>query len=140
MQFMERCLRTDAENLKVAMLEETYGELLLPEDAYPIIETLSALYQVVEGTMGHGLDENYSKLIKSYTDNLRALPNHMSNVYGVKMSITWKEHIVCAHLEEWLDIHKTGLALYSEQAGESIHHKYKVRTWRHFKVPPGHAK
>ena len=31
-----------------------------------------------------------------------------------------------AHLEDWLDAHKEGLAKYSEQAGEAIHHSFKV--------------
>ena len=30
-----------------------------------------------------------------------------------------------------------GLCLYSEQAGESIHHWFKVRAWDHYKVPEG---
>ena len=71
---------------------------------------------------------------------VQVLPAHMKEVCGVKVSYTWKEHILTCHLEEWLDMNKQGLAKFSEQAGEAVNHSFKVRVWQHFKVPPGHAR
>ena len=64
----------------------------------------------------------------------------MKEVYKVKVTFTWKEHILTSHLEEWLDQNQTGLAKFSEQAGEAVHHSFKVRVWQHYKVPPGSAR
>jgi hypothetical protein len=64
----------------------------------------------------------------------------MMTACGAKFSFTWKEHIVACHLEPWLDEHGEGLAKYSEQASESIHHWFKVRAWAHYKVPVGHKR
>ena len=101
---------------------------------------MAALFSVVKGTMGHGLDPNYKELITTYITRLEALPAHMLATCGQKVSFTWKEHILACHLEKRLDDHQEGLAKYSEQAGESIHHSFKVRVWQHYKVPPGHAR
>ena len=48
-----------------------------------------------------------------------------------------QEHILSAHLEDWLDAHNEGLGRYAEQASESVHHSIIYRVWQHYKVPPG---
>ena len=66
----------------------------------------------------------------------------MLKTCGAKVNFTWKEHILtgdpwtitvlnlircfAVHLKEWLDQNQEGLAKYSEQAGEAIHHSFKV--------------
>ena len=70
----------------------------------------------------------------------QVLPAHMKAHFQVKVSFTWKENILTCHLEEWLNENQQGLAKFSEQAGEAVHHSFKVRSWQHFKVPPGHAR
>ena len=49
----------------------------------------------------------------------------MQTVLGHKLTITWKLHMVCTHLEPLLTQLGRGLAIYAEQAGEVIHYKYK---------------
>lgn len=56
------------------------------------------------------------------------------------MCISLQEHILSAHLEDWLDEHQEGLGKYAEQAGESVHHTFQFRVWQHFKVPSGSPK
>jgi hypothetical protein len=51
-----------------------------------------------------------------------------------------QEHILAAHLEDWLDVHQEGLGRYAEQAGETVHHSYNYRVWQHYKVPPGNKR
>ena len=41
------------------------------------------------------------------------------------LTITWKLHMVCSHLESLLDRLGTGLAIVCEQAGEAVHCKFK---------------
>ncbi len=139
MQFL-----SSIDKLKTARLAgldaEADSEPLLPVAAQPILNTMAALIAVVKGTMGHGLDPTYKELIANYTARLEALPAHMLVTCGQQVAFTWKEHILTCHLEEWLDTHQEGLAKYSEQASESIHHTFKVRVWQHYKVPPGHAR
>ena len=48
----------------------------------------------------------------------------MQTVLGHKLTITWKLHIVCAHLEPLLTQLGRGLAIYAEQAGEAVHYNY----------------
>ena len=43
----------------------------------------------------------------------------------MKMTITWKLHMVCAHLEPQVTKLNTGLAVVCEQAGEAVHCKFK---------------
>ena len=114
------------------------GELLAPPTAGPILDTLSALLTVVQGTMSYQLDPLYREYIASYRTHLTALPAHMMAVCNLKTSLTWKEHILCVHLEPWLDANQRGLAPYSEQASESIHKMHEKTSWGHYKVPQGH--
>ena len=59
---------------------------------------------------------------------------------AVGLLITLQEHIISAHLEDWLDDHQEGLGKYAEQAAESVHHTFNIRVWQHFKVPAGSKK
>ena len=43
----------------------------------------------------------------------------------MKLTIPWKLHMVCAHLEPLLTRLGQGLAIFCEQAGETIHCKLK---------------
>ena len=44
---------------------------------------------------------------------------------GIKVTITWKVHILVAHVKDYLKMTGEGLAHFSEQTGESSHHKVK---------------
>ena len=43
----------------------------------------------------------------------------------MKLTIPWKLHMVCAHLEPLLTQLGQGLAIFCEQAGEAVHCKLK---------------
>ena len=47
--------------------------------------------------------------------------------------VSFKVHLVCEHLEDYLEELGSGLALYSEQAGESLHADFR-KTWLHYLV------
>ena len=52
-------------------------------------------------------------------------PVSFQNILKVKLTITWKLHMVCCHLEPLLTKLGRGLGLFCEQAGEAVHHKMK---------------
>ena len=131
------------EKLREAKMEvpegtEDEGEPLVPPSGGPILDTLSSLLKVVQGTMSHQLDPSYKEYIASYKTHLLSLPGHMMAACGMKTQLTWKEHVVICHLEQWLDANKRGLAPYSEQASESIHKMHEKLSWGNYKVPVGH--
>ena len=47
------------------------------------------------------------------------------NVLKLKLTITWKLHMLSAHLEPLPTRLGRGLGIYCEQAGEAVHHKMK---------------
>ena len=49
----------------------------------------------------------------------------LQGVLKIKMTIPWKLHMVCAHLETQLIRLGWGLAIFCEQAGEAVHAKFK---------------
>ena len=55
----------------------------------------------------------------------RGLKLRFQRVLGVRLTITWKLHMVCAHLEPQLTKLGTGMAVVCEQAGEAVHCKFK---------------
>ena len=70
----------------------------------------------------------------SYKTHLLSLRAHMQTVCGQNVMYSWKEHLLMVHLQPWLDVNQRGLALYSEQASESIHkmHKHKDKFFKGF--------
>lgn len=78
---------------------------------------------MVAGCFGKSLCDDYSVKIKEFT----------GSYLDCQISITSKAHIVMAHLEPFLDKHKTGLAVWSEQAFESVHSKFR-KVWEKYKV------
>ena len=53
------------------------------------------------------------------------------------INITPKVHVVFAHVGEFCSRKNAGLAKYSEQASESVHHDFKV-TWERYKYNMSH--
>ena len=58
--------------------------------------------------------------------------------FNTKLSITWRVHIVMAHVAPFVQLHNCGLARYAEQVGEAIHAKFKP-TWARYKRSEGHS-
>ena len=64
---------------------------------------------------------------------------HLQRVLKLTLTITWKLHMVCVHLEPLLTKLGTGLAIVCEQAGEAVHCKYK-RTKSRYQLNQHHTK
>ena len=59
------------------------------------------------------------------------------NIPGVKLTVSWKNHILCIHLPQFLEKVQCGMAKYSEQEGESAHASMK-RTMARFTINECH--
>ena len=72
----------------------------------------------------------------------KGLKLYSRGVLRVRLTITWKLHMVCAHLEPQLTKLGTGMAVVCEQAGEAVHCKYKPTKARYKrnKYHSGHDK
>ena len=89
----------------------------------PIIETMKAFNEVVEGCFGKELVDGYKEKISKFKECYKSLD----------LSITPKVHIVFQHIEEFLSMKSTsqerkGLGYWSEQAFEAMHHDVKVES------------
>ena len=78
---------------------------------------------MVTGCFGKTLCSDYGTKIASFT----------AAYLDCDISITSKAHIIMAHLKPFLDKHQTGLALWSEQAFEAVHSKFR-KVWEKYKV------
>ena len=68
---------------------------------------------------------------------------HVSHVLfeGEKFSISWKLHILCVHIPQFLAKRDHGLAVYAEQTGEAAHAHMKpiLRRWKVREEKPSHG-
>ena len=87
------------------------------------IDVLKALDNLVAGCFGKTLCTDYAQRIKVFAESYDEC----------KISITSKVHAIKVHLDLFLDKHKVGLALFSEQAFEAIHSKF-LEIWAKYKI------
>ena len=77
----------------------------------------------------------YKERILDFIDSVKKLQEHFREVLNMKsITIPWKLHIVCIHLEENLTRMGQGLEIVCEQAGEAVHHKVKKTKARYIIV------
>ena len=99
-------------------------EAMTPNSAvHRYVNTLNAFNDVVSACYGDDLQLDYANKIKVFSGEYRKL--------GI--NITPKIHAVMFHIEEFCTLTGRGLAPWSEQTSESIHHDFKP-TWDNFKV------
>ena len=96
-----------------------------PFNTKPCTEALSAFRSVVTSTFSHSLHPDYKEHIRHFTKKYQELQEYSETWYNIKLSITWKVHIISVHLEEFLSRKAVGLARYAEQASEAAHCKIK---------------
>ena len=60
---------------------------------------------------------------------------------GERFGISWKLHILCVHVPQFLDDKDHGMAIYAEQAGEAAHAHMKpvLRRWKVKEDNPTHG-
>lgn len=117
------------------------GELL-PDTAAPtaiaIIDLLTKFDKVVSGCFGYELASNYALLLDQFTTSVWELRYVCETNLGIKLSVTWKLHMIVSHIKPDLDKTGEGLGKDSEQTGEAGHAKMKREMGR-FKRDKGNS-
>ena len=70
-------------------------------------------------------------MINNFEESSQSLILHLHKVYKYQLTITWKIHIACCHIEAFIKARKFGIDEFAEQAGEAIYHQLK-QTWTNF--------
>ena len=98
---------------------------VVPPKAHPILATLEYFRHLQTGCFGWDLCTDYKERIQSFTKSVETLHYYTKTFLKLKVTIPWKLHMVCCHLEPLLTKMGRGLAIFSEQAGEAVHCKFK---------------
>ena len=87
---------------------------------------------------GYGI--SLKSVIKEFQKKFEACQEYCQDVLGVRLTLTWKIHIIAVHLPhlpQFLSIAKCGMARFAEQAIESAHADFK-KTYARFRVAESH--
>ena len=124
--------------LKLSTLEYCISEEM--PDILPFVECLKRFKIVVDAcfssNLSQDLETDMDKLMSSFT-----VCQEVAEKVDFNLNITWKVHILFAHVVPFCKIRGCGLSRYAEQTGESIHSKFKP-TWQRYKrtnVHPEHG-
>ncbi len=95
--------------------------------ALGFIETLRNFRDVVNACFGSALQRDFKEKIEKFRTSYLFLP----------ITVTPKVHAVFYHVAEFVEKHQTSLGIFSEQATEALHSKFKVH-WERYKRIPDH--
>ena len=101
-------------------------QTLAPLHILPYVKTLRLFRKVVLSCFS--LD-----LKMSYKDDIDAFK---ASFLDLGIAVTPKVHCIFFHVYELCSKNQRGLGLFSEQASESVHHKFE-KTWTKYKVSKG---
>ena len=96
-----------------------------PLESVEIIHALYSFRRLVKGCFSMNLHKDYSTLIQNFTSDYIAAMDYAETQLDTQLTVSWKVHMVTAHLQEWFDKNKVGLGLYAEQTSEACHSKMK---------------
>ena len=85
------------------------------------------------------LDASYRDLIADFERKFSLLQEYCQQCFDstLQINVTWKVHILCTHLPQWLDKHPTGMSQYAEQAAEASHADF-ARSHKRFRRSESH--
>ena len=107
------------------ILKNVDRQTLIPSDMVTMkfVDAFRYFNQVVSACYGDSLSVDYMKIIR------KSSISHMK----LKINATPKIHAVVYHAVEFCSLKGRGLAAWSEQTGESLHHDFN-KAWEKFKV------
>ena len=73
-----------------------------PEVLSPVLECLKAFEAVKDATFSWELEEGWEEKISDYTSMYAELQEYSASVLGLELTVTWKIHIICCHLSDFL--------------------------------------
>ena len=98
-------------------------EDISPESCTEYVNAFKCFNKVVEACYG-------DKLISDFKNRIAAFAR---SFLKLKINVTQKVHAVIHHIPEFCSLTGRGLAPWSEQAGESVHHDFN-QMWEKFKI------
>ena len=102
------------------------------ENLVPIIDCLQEFQYVQTQAFGMKVGDDLHDAIRNFRESYRFLISHLQQNYNYKLTVTWKVHIACCHIEPFVNTRKLGLGVFAEQAGEAVHHQFK-KSWSNYK-------
>ena len=99
-------------------------ELLIPPHLLPFVYCLRKFKQVVDSCFGNNLDNDFEDRICAFKSAFLECKD-VSQSFGQDLRLTWKVHIIFNHIVPFCKYHNSGLGMFAEQTGESIHAKFK---------------
>lgn len=103
----------------------------------PFVQCLKDFRALKESCFGHSLEPGFEESVTKLKNSFLSL-QELVLIFGKKLSLTWKVHIILCHVVPFVQHHNCGLGRYAEQCGEAIHAKFKP-TWARFKRTEGHS-
>ena len=89
------------------------------QDQQLFIDTLVSFRQVSQSCFGTRLHP----LWREHLGKFRSCIQQMATLQG--MAITPKLHVICVHVEQWIDRHGRAMGMEGEAGGEAMHHVWK---------------
>ena len=97
---------------------------MCPLHCLPFVEVLTSLSTIVTSCFSWDLADNYKLEIERFKHSYL----HLEGV-----PVTPKVHALFYHVSEFCDKRQRGLAAFSEQASESVHHDFQT-VWSNFRI------
>ena len=105
--------------------------LLFEEDkSAPFTDLLQKFDLVTKACFSRELLPGWKKTFDDFIFSTWALISHCKFQLKIKITIPWKIHILVSHVKPFLEMTGRGLSDYSEQTGESGHHKVEIEMGR----------
>ena len=130
----------DGNNAKKILERLDDLEASCPSSCAPLVHLLRSFKPIVSGCFGQSLDPSFHELISSFKTQFLKTQQYVAGLESnIRLNVTWKVHTLIVHLPQFLEMSGCGLARYSEQCGESVHHIIK-KVLARFKLEETHPK
>ena len=111
----------DGNNSKKLLDKVGCLENVAPLSTVPMTNCLTSFESVVNGCFGFELDTNYEALVNRFKEDYKIMDDYAQTVLEVSCGVSWKVHIITAHLVTFLDRVGVGLGRFAEQTSEAAH-------------------
>lgn len=98
----------------------------------PITQCLQNFKQVVNDCFSNDLSSNADNSMGKLKESYIHLMEYTKEEFEYDLPITWKIHILFAHVVPFCSHVGCGLSRFAEQTGEAVHSKFKP-TWARYK-------
>ena len=109
----------------------------LPDELLPVKTMLLRFKQVVCSCFSMSLAPSFREDIDIFNQSVATLIDYSNNTLKIKLTPTWKIHVLVCHLKPFLEGKKCSLGVFCEQCSEAAHAVMKP-TMQRFKRRSDH--